>query len=193
MTTYFYSDPHFGHGNIIKYCKRPFVDVPHMNETMIANWNARVQNDDDLVYVLGDFCSYRDERALAIFHRLRGRKILLIGNHDRENQTVLDLPWEESADYIEVTVDHQRLVLQHYPLLTWNKIGKNAIQFYGHMHGRLRGTDKQQDVGVDVFDFKPVTMQEVVRRMRKNPPHPKLPYIGEEPDIDDALTTLPRR
>jgi len=53
--TFFTSDTHFNHANIIKFCDRPFKDVELMNETLIANWN-RVVGLDDTVFHLGDFC-----------------------------------------------------------------------------------------------------------------------------------------
>lgn len=46
---------HFNHTNIIRFCSRPFKDVEHMNETLIANWN-RVVGPDNIVFHLGDFC-----------------------------------------------------------------------------------------------------------------------------------------
>lgn len=33
--TFFTSDTHFGHANIINLCKRPFKDVNHMNEVLV--------------------------------------------------------------------------------------------------------------------------------------------------------------
>ena len=43
---YFSADQHFSHANIIKYCKRPFNNAQHMNETLIKNWNSVVKPMD---------------------------------------------------------------------------------------------------------------------------------------------------
>lgn len=51
---FFTSDTHFNHTNIIRFCNRPFKDVAHMNETIIANWNS-VVGPDDIIFHLGDF------------------------------------------------------------------------------------------------------------------------------------------
>ena len=55
MNYWFTSDPHYGHGNIIKYCKRPFKSVEEMNKTLIKNHNERVK-PEDMVFMAGDFC-----------------------------------------------------------------------------------------------------------------------------------------
>ena len=52
--TFFTSDTHFNHANIIKFCNRPFKDVEQMNDVMIANWNG-VIGKDDTVFHLGDY------------------------------------------------------------------------------------------------------------------------------------------
>ena len=56
--TYFTADVHFGHKNIITYSARPFGSVEEMDETIIANWNYRVRDNDD-VWIVGDlmFCN----------------------------------------------------------------------------------------------------------------------------------------
>ncbi len=47
-STYFLADTHFRHENIIKYTKRPFSSVIHMDKILIANWNSVVGPDDEV-------------------------------------------------------------------------------------------------------------------------------------------------
>ena len=48
--TFFTSDTHFNHANIISFCNRPFKDVEQMNEVMIANWNHVIGKDDSVLF-----------------------------------------------------------------------------------------------------------------------------------------------
>lgn len=82
MTTWFTSDTHFGHANIIKYCDRPFASVDAMNKAIIKNWNS-VVSPDDTVYHLGDVALGDINSSLACVGALNGYKILVLGNHDR--------------------------------------------------------------------------------------------------------------
>ena len=92
--TYFTSDQHFGHFNIIRLSRRPFKTVEEMDETMVKRWNAKVR-DDDTVYVLGDLF-FRAATVEPILKRLKGHKHLMLGNHDPSWTDRVDL-----ADYFE--------------------------------------------------------------------------------------------
>lgn len=78
---FFTSDTHYGHANVIKYCNRPFRDIVEMREVLINSWNAAV-GPADLVYHLGDF-SFHEREVATVLPRLNGRKILILGNHDK--------------------------------------------------------------------------------------------------------------
>jgi len=62
MNQWFSADDHFGHGNIIKYCNRPFKDSNDMNSSLIRNWNQRVKPEDTVFHV-GDFCFQETTKA----------------------------------------------------------------------------------------------------------------------------------
>lgn len=79
---YYISDMHLGHKNVLKFDSRPFESVEKMNENLITNWNAKVTDEDD-IWVLGDFC-YRSEKDPSFYlKQLKGKKHLIIGNHDK--------------------------------------------------------------------------------------------------------------
>lgn len=81
---FFTSDTHFYHGNIIRFCNRPFKDMEMMNETIISNWNNTV-GQDDIVFHLGDFCLGGSAEWTKILDRLNGKIYLIMGNHDLKN------------------------------------------------------------------------------------------------------------
>jgi len=82
MTTFFTSDLHLGHKNIIEYCNRPFHSVGEMNDAIMARWITTV-TPQDTVYILGDLAMGSIDESLALVALLPGNKILVPGNHDR--------------------------------------------------------------------------------------------------------------
>jgi calcineurin-like phosphoesterase family protein len=52
-------------------------------------------------------------------------------------------------------------------LRTWNRIGRGALNLHGHSHGRLAPLARQIDVGVDVWDFRPVTLAQIRAHLRR--------------------------
>lgn len=159
---FFTADHHFGHRGIITMCGRPFDNVDEMDEALISRWNERVRKGDT-VYHLGDFTMGASaERGVEIFARLNGRKHLIVGNHDKLK--VRSLPWA-SPPQARVLLRHPAeklpLVLDHYAMRTWPGAHRGAIHLYGHSHGGLAGHGRSLDVGVDCWDFRPVTLDEI--------------------------------
>jgi calcineurin-like phosphoesterase family protein len=81
MSTFITSDTHLGHKKILEYTGRPFNSVGHMNEAFISNFNS-VLDDDDLLIIVGDAVMGRRDENLPLFDRIRGKKLLIAGNHD---------------------------------------------------------------------------------------------------------------
>lgn len=54
---FFTSDTHFSQERTFKFSRRPFNNVKEMDETIIANWNNLVK-ENDTVFHLGDFGNY---------------------------------------------------------------------------------------------------------------------------------------
>lgn len=171
MTVFFSSDTHYGHAKIVKLAERPFADIEAMDEAMIAKWNSVVQ-PGDLVYHLGDFSFHKPARATSIASRLQGQKYLVWGNHDgkryrKESEFLAQWLW--CKDLAEIDVQGQKIVLCHYAMKVWNKSHHGSWQLYGHSHGSLPDDPNalQLDVGVDCWDFTPVSFEQVAARMAK--------------------------
>lgn len=166
--TWFTSDTHLGHANILKLGKgRAFATIEEHDETIIERWNARVAPGDE-VWHLGDF-SYRapTDRAAALFARLRGTKRLVVGNHD--NDAVKALPWAEVANYAKIKCEGETVVLFHYPLREWDQFWRGTLHLHGHVHGTHAATRRSCDVAVDVWDFAPVGLTRLIQHMRLQP------------------------
>lgn len=172
MAVFFTSDTHFGHGGALGRYHRPFASVAAMDAGLVERWNAVVGGDDE-VWHLGDFALGRTPEAMAaILDQLQGRKHLVTGNNDGPATLALT-GWASVRAYAEIEVDGIRLVLCHYPFRTWNGMYKGAFNLHGHSHGQLSGLTRQVDVGVDVWDFHPVTLAEIrARRPRRRQPRP---------------------
>ena len=79
--TWVVSDTHFGHENIVGFCHRP----EDHEQVMIAEWRKEVP-DDATVLHLGDL-AYKSNarfRALTSKELTGARKLLILGNHDRQ-------------------------------------------------------------------------------------------------------------
>ena len=110
-------DIRFGHENVINFDNCPFGSVQEMDDTIIKLWNNRVSKADN-VFVLGDF-AYRNEKPYTWYlKQLRGKKHLIVGNHDGKLLKNMDaIGYFESINtYLEIVEDGKRIVLFHYPI-----------------------------------------------------------------------------
>lgn len=169
---FFTADTHFNHKNIIRYCNRPFSTVEEMNETLIRNWNEKIK-PNDTVYHIGDFGFGNLE---PILKRLNGKKILIIGSHDRDTLKCKDY-FEFTTPLLEIYEQRQCIVLCHYAMRTWAKSHYNTWHLYGHSHGKLPPVGKSYDIGVDVTNFYPLSFYEVKDIMSKRPDNPN--FLGK--------------
>ncbi len=135
---YYIADLHLFHKNCIKFDDRPFAGLEEMHDTIRKNWNSKVTNGDT-VYILGDL-SMRgtQEDLIAYVATLKGKKVLVRGNHDDVSDYRYRQLFDEVCDYKEIkdAFDGKTysLVLCHYPILSWKQMGRGTILLYGHTH-----------------------------------------------------------
>ncbi|NLW32955.1 MAG: phosphoesterase [Fibrobacter sp.] len=180
MAIFFTSDTHFGHKNIIKYCKRPFSSVEEMDDALIENWNKKISLRGNTVYHLGDFANaHRAEKVLEYRKRLNGRIILIEGTHDNFDD-------KKACGFTHMTpllpIKHEgvSITLCHYALRVWPKSHFDAWHCYGHSHGRLEPIGKSWDVGVDNNNYSPISFEELSTIMADRPHNPNLIKVKTE-------------
>ncbi len=122
----------------INYDGRPFDTVEQMNEHMLRQWNRKITNADT-VYILGDLAFRgKNDALIALVAQLRGKKVLVKGNHDDLSDYRYKQIFAEVCERKELTdcFDGRayKLVLDHFPILMWNGQHRGTILLYGHTH-----------------------------------------------------------
>ena len=173
---------HFRHGNIIKYCKRPFETVQEQTEKLIENWNKTVP-DTATVFILGDFAFATKNQWRGFLNRITGKKYLILGNHDRHEDIPTEM-FEDVVDLAKVSIkikDHEwkTFILSHRPILCWEGSNDGSIMLYGHVHTCTNPEVDETidselvklmpknswDVGVDNNNYTPVSVHEVLEKI----------------------------
>lgn len=191
---YITSDQHWGHNNIRHLSTwRKFEDLDHMNNHMVHEWNARVTPKDD-VYHLGDIFWHVDV-ARAILPRLNGNIKLIKGNHDWWLDEIVETRYEGDLwSKIELLPAIHRLNFNktkiwmcHTAMRVWEGSFGGAMHCYGHCHGTIEADrlPRSMDMSVDVAGYQPWTVEEVWKKLNKDP------IMPEELRIGGGLTYTP--
>lgn len=195
---YYIADLHFccksqtneGHVN---YDNRPFANMEEMHDYMLRRWNEKVTNGDT-VYILGDVAMRgRSGTLIALVAQLKGKKVLIKGNHDDLSDYRYKQLFHEICDYKEITDNFggqsYKLCLSHYPIMMWNGQHSGTILLYGHTHTSKEDVffqecvQKMNDEMIDLTRGEKKAVAINVGCMQ--------PYMGYEPrTLKEMLTEL---
>lgn len=169
MNYFFTSDTHFGHEGIIKHVNRGFETAAEVDEAIVERWNE-VVGKKDTIFHLGDLSFKNAEYTHNILKRLNGVKHWIKGNHDKARQSAMVTQHFASIqDLKELKVQrsdggYDRIVMCHYPMLTWNKAHYGSWMLHGHSHGTLKHPYegmRLMDVGCDTNNLTPYSLDDV--------------------------------
>jgi len=192
---WFTSDTHYNHANICsattkwtnaQRLTREFKSLSHMNDALVNNINALVGENDILIH-LGDW-SFGGFESIAEFrNRLICKNIhLVLGNHDhhiQRNKEGIQSLFSSVHEYLYLNVvrpgvttksamERYDFVCMHYPIASWNNMNSGVIHLHGHVHlmpdVRLH-KGKAMDVGCEGNGLEPISLQEVLNIMEKQP------------------------
>lgn len=163
MSVYVTADHHFSHHNILRYCRRPFSSVEEMDAEMIERWNAAV-SPGDLVVHLGDFALASRARITDLVDALNGRKVLLLGNHDRSATAMRSCGFDEVH---KGCYEVEGLRCVHDPSEADARASPGETTLCGHVHDLWAESTRPDgarliNVGVDVRGFRPVALHDIL-------------------------------
>jgi calcineurin-like phosphoesterase family protein len=190
---FFTSDTHYAHSNICSATTkwegasnmtREFNSLDRMNATLVNNINNMVGEDDILIH-LGDWSFGGFEKVQEFRDRILCKNIhLVLGNHDHHierNKEGIQSIFSSVSQYLRLevqrpinkaTTEKFIFVCMHYPIASWHDMNQGVIHLHGHVHlpSHLRVAEgKAMDVGVDGNGLEPISLDEIVKLMSKQP------------------------
>lgn len=161
----FWSDQHFFHKNIINYSNRPYESMEYMNDKLIQNYKENVKEDDIVVW--GGDCSFGHTNIARDYiksKKLPGYKILILGNHDFEKNTVKyrDLEIFDEilmCDGFKYELDNKEydIIITHYPI-DRSLLSENMLNLHGHIHEKNIGLP-YVNMSVEMLNYKPQSIE----------------------------------
>lgn len=181
MQWWFTSDEHNGHYNAMtgwagmkgSSKPRPWSTLENMTEGLIERHNSVVK-PGDIVYHLGDafWRTFGTVQSAEYVMRLNGQHFYILGNHEEvfEKDSLGSLHrqfvWVRDYAKIRPRKDLPSIVLSHYAHRVWDGSHKDTLHLYGHSHGAIPDFGRSMDVGVDCNDFYPVSLDQVVEKLK---------------------------
>jgi calcineurin-like phosphoesterase family protein len=157
---FFTADHHFYHDPIIEMCNRPYKTGHQMHKDIIRKHNERVTNND-IVYFVGDVSFSKDKEPIRrIISKLNGQKHLILGNHDYLNPfDYVDIGFISVHTSLEIFTEFGNYILVHDPAIS--QIDRTRIFLCGHIHDLFLKQKNCINVGVDVHNFYPISIQQI--------------------------------
>lgn len=178
--TFLTSDLHFWHKNVIDFCNRPWANVEDMNHGLITLWNS-VVGKRDRVLILGDMFFCGSQKIKEIMPQLNGYKELYLGNHDWgkiKAPRAAEFGFSNVLTSGRIETQDVTFNLSHFPY-TGDHMEEERFKehrlpddgnwlLHGHVHTLWKVRGKQINVGVDVWNWKPVHLDELIKLAKEN-------------------------
>lgn len=107
------SDWHLGHLKSLEYDRRPFRNLNHMHDVLVNNYNATIPKDGTCFFA-GDV-GWK-EAVLEIIPKLNGTKILILGNHDKGRDLMLQAGFSVVINSASFVIGKNIITISHCPL-----------------------------------------------------------------------------
>lgn len=157
-----FSDAHFDHGNIIRYCNRPFENIPHMNRKLLDNWNKTI-GENDCVYFLGDMTYGRNRHPIDYWlDKLNGQIFFVRGNHDIDSITRATVIHNGYG----IEYKNYKFLLRHDP---YRPLGYEGWIIHGDKHNNhlekyplINQKNKTVNVSSELVHYAPLSLEKII-------------------------------
>ena len=143
-----------------------------MNDKIIKNFNKCMSPEDTLIHI-GDYCFNGNAsnnkgngigvKAIDYENRIHAKLILIKGNHDKSSNTTKAI-----IHNMVIQLGGFEIFLTHKPQ---NYNPNYLINLVGHRHTDMTHEIKDDciliNVGVDVWNFKPITIEDIYKKYGK--------------------------
>ena len=160
------------------------------NQGIVDAINKIVQKRDTL-YIVGDFAFGAIGEAKKWLHKLNGRKILIMGNHDRDPRVMFEMGFKDVFENHQIKLGDHKILLSHFPYFPslyyrirhWILYRKKPDKRYLHkrifdtgqwlLHGHVHSEEvfpmgpRQIHVGIDAWG-EPVSEKEILSIIDKS-------------------------
>ena len=149
------SDLHFQHETMIESGLRPY----NFEKKLIKNWNALVK-DTDTVLILGDVAWRND---YTVFKKLKGRKILVKGNHDSKSCEAFLEYFDFACDTFTWHYNGIDIIFSHEPLKNFSQ----DLNIHGHLHNRTLKSKKHLLISLELMGYGVHSLPALVRKWKE--------------------------
>lgn len=180
---FFSADFHLGFSALLDIEKRPFNTVEEMNDALVGSC-VRLTREDDIIIHLGDLASFGSDNHLGTksqglsvkpYELLKGIRATFLnvrGNHDLRNRV------KSACDSMQLRLGkrYPNVTAGHYPsydVKARDYVRRGWINLCGHVHSKwkhcldLDRSVLNVNVGVDVWDYMPVSEDELVQYINR--------------------------
>ncbi|MBQ0014717.1 MAG: hypothetical protein KBS82_05270 [Oscillospiraceae bacterium] len=153
-TIYFYSDPHFSDDEM-KYIRKNYIG----DDEQVHAINKKVGKNDTIIF-LGDIGN------VEFIRKIRGYKILIMGNHDSGSSNYIRTLDENNMDnhlfdevYEGPLCVSEKIILSHEPIDI-----PFMLNIHGHDHSNWTFQDNNHwNVCAENIGYTPISIKEIIK------------------------------
>ena len=138
---------------------KDFDTVEDYHNAIIERWNKKIPNENSIVLLLGDLG--KAEYIQKIMPKLRGRKFLILGNHDTYAKSFYNKYFEEV--FTHPVFVGPRIVFSHIPIPT----EPGVINFHGHTHHVYLKSDRHFNLCPEHHNYTPILFKKLEQKLAK--------------------------